>query len=390
MTLSGGRNDTVMDNTFANNGAWGTLFVPYPDSGTPSLHQKCANYGGYQISGLGCVFETENDALKGNTYIHDGFYGNPSNADFGQITPAQRAAGQLLRRQQRAERERAGQPGAAPAHVRRHHHDHQQRQHLARAGRVRHAPGGVPGRVELPAADGRASRADAPGPADDGQPVRRRPVERLVHLERLVAREHGAPRCARHGAACRRDLGLPPDRGLRTHSPLADAPALERHGLSHRAASPARWVISSTLRSPAAASTPSTTWSARPGRARSSARRGSRSAPGRGAPAPPRADGARPPTRSRRLRRPACRGPSGAWPPSRTAGRPRARRRSRLSVASGRPEGQVGAHGAGEQLGPLVGQGAGRPHVRLRQPRHVDARRARACPTRAASSAATR
>ncbi len=85
MTLSGGRNDTVMDNTFANNGAWGTLFVPYPDSGTPSLHQKCANYGGYQISGLGCVFETENDALKGNTYIHDGFYGNPSNADFGQI-----------------------------------------------------------------------------------------------------------------------------------------------------------------------------------------------------------------------------------------------------------------------------------------------------------------
>ena len=35
MTLSGGRNDTVMDNTFSNNGAWGILFVPYPDSGTP-------------------------------------------------------------------------------------------------------------------------------------------------------------------------------------------------------------------------------------------------------------------------------------------------------------------------------------------------------------------
>ncbi len=85
MTLSGGRNDTVMDNTFANNGAWGTLFVPYPDSGTPSLHQKCANYGGFQISGLGCVFEPENDALLGNTYVNDGFYGNPTNADFGQI-----------------------------------------------------------------------------------------------------------------------------------------------------------------------------------------------------------------------------------------------------------------------------------------------------------------
>ena len=85
MTLSGGRNDTVMDNTFANNGAWGTLFVPYPDSGTPSLHQKCGHYGGFQISGLGCVFEDENDRLAGNTYVHDGFFGNPTNSDFGQI-----------------------------------------------------------------------------------------------------------------------------------------------------------------------------------------------------------------------------------------------------------------------------------------------------------------
>src|SRR5580658_10526902 len=41
MTISGARNVTVMDNTFENNGAWGTLFVPYPDSGTPSLDQSC-------------------------------------------------------------------------------------------------------------------------------------------------------------------------------------------------------------------------------------------------------------------------------------------------------------------------------------------------------------
>jgi hypothetical protein len=85
MTLSGGSNDTVMDNTFANNGAWGTLFVPYPDSGTPSLHQKCGDYGGFQISGLGCVFEAQNDKLAGNTYVNDGFFGNPTNADFGQL-----------------------------------------------------------------------------------------------------------------------------------------------------------------------------------------------------------------------------------------------------------------------------------------------------------------
>ena len=37
MSLSGGRNDTVMDNMFANNGAWGQIVVPYPDSG-PAVH----------------------------------------------------------------------------------------------------------------------------------------------------------------------------------------------------------------------------------------------------------------------------------------------------------------------------------------------------------------
>jgi hypothetical protein len=85
MTLAGGRNDTVMDNTFSNNGAWGVLYLPYPDSGTPSLNQKCGDFGGYQMTGLGCVFEPEGNALKGNTFVNDGFYANPTNADFGQI-----------------------------------------------------------------------------------------------------------------------------------------------------------------------------------------------------------------------------------------------------------------------------------------------------------------
>ena len=68
----------------------------------PSLHQKCANYGGFQISGLGCVFEPEGDALKGNTFVNDGYDGNPSNADFGQIAAAFGPAVELLRRQHRA------------------------------------------------------------------------------------------------------------------------------------------------------------------------------------------------------------------------------------------------------------------------------------------------
>jgi hypothetical protein len=85
MTLSGGRNDTVMDNTFSNNGAWGFLMVPYPDSGTPSLGQKCPATGGVSSS-LGCVYDPEGDALLHNTFSHDGSFGNPSNSDYGQIT----------------------------------------------------------------------------------------------------------------------------------------------------------------------------------------------------------------------------------------------------------------------------------------------------------------
>jgi hypothetical protein len=86
MTLSGGRNDTVMDNTFSTNGAWGTLFVPFPTGDTPTPGNTCKASGGVQTSALGCVYDPENDALVHNTYHHDGYFKNPSNSDFGRIT----------------------------------------------------------------------------------------------------------------------------------------------------------------------------------------------------------------------------------------------------------------------------------------------------------------
>jgi hypothetical protein len=85
MTVAGGRNDTIMDNEFSNNGAWGVLFVPFPDNGTPSLDQTCAGSGGHELAGFGCVLDPEGNALIGNTFSHNGFFGNPSNSDFGQI-----------------------------------------------------------------------------------------------------------------------------------------------------------------------------------------------------------------------------------------------------------------------------------------------------------------
>jgi hypothetical protein len=86
MTISGGRYDTVMDNTYTNNGAWGILFIPYAQEGKPSLHQTCTGSGGHEVPGFGCVLDPEGDALLDNTFSHNGFFGNPSNSDYGQIT----------------------------------------------------------------------------------------------------------------------------------------------------------------------------------------------------------------------------------------------------------------------------------------------------------------
>jgi hypothetical protein len=86
MTLSGGRNDTVVDNIFANNGAWGFLMIPYPDSNPPQLGQSCSGTGGVENAGFGCVYDPMNNALLHNTFRHNGYFGNPSNSDFGQIT----------------------------------------------------------------------------------------------------------------------------------------------------------------------------------------------------------------------------------------------------------------------------------------------------------------
>jgi hypothetical protein len=86
LTISGGRYDTVMDNTIVNNGAWGALFVPYAQSGTPSLHQTCTGIGGHKLPVFGCVMDPEGDALLHNRFRHNGYFHNPSNSDFGQIT----------------------------------------------------------------------------------------------------------------------------------------------------------------------------------------------------------------------------------------------------------------------------------------------------------------
>jgi hypothetical protein len=77
MSISGGRNDTVMRNRFVRNNAWGVILVPYPDNGPPCT-------GGTQ-GPLGCIYDEWGDALIGNQFGNNGSYGHPSNGDFAQL-----------------------------------------------------------------------------------------------------------------------------------------------------------------------------------------------------------------------------------------------------------------------------------------------------------------
>jgi hypothetical protein len=79
MSVSGGRNDTIMNNTFVNNNAWGVIFVPYLDSGAP-----CTGGTMNILGGGSCLFDEWGDALIGNTFGPNGAYGHPSNGDIGQ------------------------------------------------------------------------------------------------------------------------------------------------------------------------------------------------------------------------------------------------------------------------------------------------------------------
>jgi len=82
MSVSGARNDTVINNTFDHNNAWGMIFVPYSDSGKPCT-------GGTRnspILGAGsCLYDEYGDALLNNHFASDGSYGNPTNGDFDQL-----------------------------------------------------------------------------------------------------------------------------------------------------------------------------------------------------------------------------------------------------------------------------------------------------------------
>jgi hypothetical protein len=93
MTISGGRFDTVRNNEFLGNGAWGILFAPYPSAAATSGTLTCRNTGGIAAaspipSAIKCLYDAQGDSLKNNRFSGNGSFGNPTNADFGNLAVA--------------------------------------------------------------------------------------------------------------------------------------------------------------------------------------------------------------------------------------------------------------------------------------------------------------
>jgi hypothetical protein len=94
MTIAGGRNDLVVGNTFAGNGAWGILLVPYPgvEEKPPPWVPAEDNCRGGIKAGEGesetCDYEPYENEVEGNTFAANGGFGNPSNGDIGEVADA--------------------------------------------------------------------------------------------------------------------------------------------------------------------------------------------------------------------------------------------------------------------------------------------------------------
>jgi hypothetical protein len=82
--ISGGAYDTVRDNVIANQGSWGVVTHDYPDLEKPPPGSHCQ--GGIENKQFGlCLFPAHGNLVNGNLFVHDGFFGNPTNSDLATV-----------------------------------------------------------------------------------------------------------------------------------------------------------------------------------------------------------------------------------------------------------------------------------------------------------------
>ncbi len=84
--LAGGKFDTVAHNVIEDQGAWGVVVHDYPDTEIPPKIAHCqGGIPNFPEPGI-CTFVARGNRVHGNTFIHDGFFGNTTNGDMGTVS----------------------------------------------------------------------------------------------------------------------------------------------------------------------------------------------------------------------------------------------------------------------------------------------------------------
>ncbi len=91
IVIAGGRYDTVIENRIVNQGSWGILVVPFPDSGPPPPVAHCV--GGIPdvlVPGISqpgaCFYDSWGHEVTRNSFANVGFFGNVSNGDLADLS----------------------------------------------------------------------------------------------------------------------------------------------------------------------------------------------------------------------------------------------------------------------------------------------------------------
>ena len=93
LVVAGGRNDTIQQNLFVNNGAWAVTLVPFI-SGVASGPSDCTSAGGVWdnpfVDALGggpaCFFNDFGSNTHGNLFQKNGSFGQPTNGDLADLS----------------------------------------------------------------------------------------------------------------------------------------------------------------------------------------------------------------------------------------------------------------------------------------------------------------
>jgi hypothetical protein len=86
VSFDGGRNDTVIGNRIENNGAWGIILTPFPDTESPPPADSCRGGVNTGPPSNACLYDDWGIEVANNTFAHNGWFGNDTNGDIAEIT----------------------------------------------------------------------------------------------------------------------------------------------------------------------------------------------------------------------------------------------------------------------------------------------------------------